>query len=106
MRLTITHETIYKFAKQAKHSIQYLRLTPTGCASQRVLSWAVSTQGSITPWIDGFGNSAHVSTIDEPIVKLKCSSKALLRLLIRLVFSPVATGFPQSCSCVTRHLRL
>ena len=71
MRLTITHETIYKFAKQAKHSIQYLRLTPTGCASQRVLSWAVSTQGSITPWIDGFGNSAHVSTIDEPHSEIK-----------------------------------
>jgi len=65
MRLTIAHETCYRFAEPAKHSIQYLRLTPGQSVCQRVLSWSVSTQGTITPWIDGFGNSAHVSTIDE-----------------------------------------
>lgn len=64
MRLTIAHETCYRFAEPAKHSIQYLRLTPGQSPCQRVLSWSVSTQGTITPWIDGFGNSAHVSTID------------------------------------------
>jgi transglutaminase-like putative cysteine protease len=64
MRLTIGHETFYRFAEPAKHSIQYLRLTPGSSACQRVLSWSVSTPGTLTPWIDGFGNSAHVSTID------------------------------------------
>lgn len=65
MRLTIVHETCYHFQEPAKHSIQYLRLTPGANACQRVLSWSVSTPGTLTPWIDGFGNSAHVSTIDE-----------------------------------------
>ncbi len=65
MRLTIVHETCYRFGEPAKHSIQYLRLTPNQNSCQRVLSWSVSTQGTITPWIDGFGNNAHVSTIDE-----------------------------------------
>lgn len=64
MRLNIAHETCYRFAEPATHSIQYLRLTPGQSPCQRVLSWSVSTQGTITPWIDGFGNSAHVSTID------------------------------------------
>lgn len=64
MRLTIVHETHYKFEEPAKHSIQYLRLTPNSSACQRVLSWSVSTPGSLTPWIDGFGNGVHVSTID------------------------------------------
>lgn len=64
MRLTIGHETFYRFEEPAKHSIQYLRLTPGSSACQRVLSWSVSTPGTLTPWIDGFGNSAHVSTID------------------------------------------
>lgn len=64
MRLTIAHETHYKFEEAAKHSIQYLRLTPGSSACQRVLSWSVLTQGTLTPWIDGFGNNAHVSTID------------------------------------------
>lgn len=66
MRLTIAHETCYRFAEPAQHSIQYLRLTPGQNACQRVLSWSVTTQeGTLTPWIDGFGNNAHVSTIDE-----------------------------------------
>ena len=46
-------------------------MTPNSCASQRVLSWNVSTEGSLTPWIDGFGNNAHVSTIDQPHNEIK-----------------------------------
>ncbi len=71
MKLTIIHETLYRFQELANHSIQYLRLTPSGCASQRVISWNVSTEGSMTPWIDGFGNNAHVSTIDQPHIEIK-----------------------------------
>lgn len=71
MRLTIAHETFYKFEEPAKHSIQYLRLTPGSNACQRVLSWSVSTQGTLTPWIDGFGNSVHVSTIDNEHDEIK-----------------------------------
>jgi transglutaminase-like putative cysteine protease len=61
MRLTIEHETHYRFDRPAHHSIQYLRLTPRADASQTTLSWNVSTTGKLRRWVDGFGNVSHVS---------------------------------------------
>jgi transglutaminase-like putative cysteine protease len=61
MKLSIEHETHYRFDRSAHHSIQYLRLTPRPDASQTTLSWNVSTSGKLKRWIDGFGNTAHVS---------------------------------------------
>lgn len=61
MRLTIEHETHYRFGEPAHHSIQYLRLTPRADSSQTVLSWTVNTPGKVKRWVDGFGNIAHVS---------------------------------------------
>lgn len=64
MRLTIAHETHYRFNEPAQHSIQYLRLTPRDDSSQFVRSWNVSTPGKLRAWTDGFGNFAHVSVQD------------------------------------------
>lgn len=61
MRLSIEHETHYRFGEPANHSIQYLRLTPRPDACQTVLAWHVTTPGTLKRWIDGFGNTAHVS---------------------------------------------
>ncbi len=61
MRLTIAHETHYRFAQPANHSIQYLRLTPRADPAQMTLAWQVKTQGKLKRWTDGFGNTAHVS---------------------------------------------
>ena len=64
MRLYVRHETHYRFAEPAMHSIQYLRLTPRPDSSQFVGAWQVSTPGKLRPWTDGFGNLAHVSVQD------------------------------------------
>lgn len=61
MRLSIEHETRYRFGTPAHHSIQYLRLTPRADPCQSVHNWAVTAPGKIRRWIDGFGNQAHVS---------------------------------------------
>lgn len=61
MRLSIEHETHYRFDAPAHHSIQYLRLTPRADSCQSVSSWTVTTPGKIRRWTDGFGNFAHVS---------------------------------------------
>jgi transglutaminase-like putative cysteine protease len=61
MRLTIEHETHYRFGAPAHHSIQYLRLTPRADPCQSVISWQISTPGKLKRWIDGYGNPAHVS---------------------------------------------
>jgi transglutaminase-like putative cysteine protease len=61
MRLSIEHETHYRFGAPAHHSIQYLRLTPRADSCQSVTSWTVTAPGKVKRWIDGFGNLAHVS---------------------------------------------
>ena len=61
MRLSIEHETHYRFGAPAHHSIQYLRLTPRGESCQLLHSWQVLTPGKLKRWVDGFGNIAHVS---------------------------------------------
>jgi len=64
MRLSIVHETHYRFGEPAEHSIQYLRLTPRPDPTQHVRSWTLSTPGKLSGWIDGFGNLSHVSVQD------------------------------------------
>jgi transglutaminase-like putative cysteine protease len=66
MRLNIHHETVYHYAAPASYSIQYLRLTPPTLPGQRVLSWKLSAPAPLRPWIDAFGNQAHVLVIDQP----------------------------------------
>jgi transglutaminase-like putative cysteine protease len=66
MRLNIHHETAYHYAAPASYSIQYLRLTPPTLPGQRVLSWKLAAPAPLRPWIDAFGNQAHVLVIDKP----------------------------------------
>lgn len=94
MRLTIVHETLYRFAEPANHSIQYLRLTPRQDACQRVLSWSVTTPGSMTPWIDGFGNHVHVSTIDGPHDELKVLVEGVIETTDTVGVLPARDGLP------------
>ncbi len=62
MKIRIRHETLYTSAEPARRAVQYLRLTPRTDRCQRVLSWTVSGPTSLVPWIDGFGNRAHVAS--------------------------------------------
>lgn len=64
MKLSIEHETRYRFGQPAQHSIQYLRLTPRADESQTVVNWQILTPGKLKPWQDGFGNPSHVSVQD------------------------------------------
>lgn len=61
MRLSIEHETHYRFGAPAHHSIQYLRLTPRADSCQYTLSWTLTSPGKVRGWIDGYGNFAHVT---------------------------------------------
>ncbi len=66
MRLSIEHETHYRFEEPANHSIQYLRLTPRRDRCQTVTAWNLSTLGDLYAWTDGFDNLAHVSVQERP----------------------------------------
>src|SRR3954471_3025298 len=66
MRVSIVHETVYRYRTTATYTIQYLRLSPRSSKRQRVLHWKLDTPGPVRPWVDAFGNDAHVLVIDRP----------------------------------------
>ncbi len=66
MRLSISHETCYRYEAQVRASIQYLRLTPHDSERQHVLSWQLDLPRAVRAQIDPYGNILHVLTLDEP----------------------------------------
>src|SRR5947207_4899069 len=66
MRVSIVHETLYRYRSPAAYSIQYLRLSPRSTRRQKVMSWKLDAPGKVRPWVDAFGNDAHVLVIDRP----------------------------------------
>jgi transglutaminase-like putative cysteine protease len=66
MLLHIRHETLYRYDRPARHSVQSLRLTPRADAGQRVQSWNLSAPGKQAQQVDAHGNVMHLLTIDEP----------------------------------------
>lgn len=66
MRLHIRHETVYRYERQVKHSVQCLRLTPRTEAGQKVLSWDLQAPGRRSQQLDAHGNLVHLLTLDEP----------------------------------------
>jgi transglutaminase-like putative cysteine protease len=66
MRLTIRHETIYRYTSPVRYSIQYLRLTPRTEADQRVRFWQIDAPGRMWHQTDAFGNTVHVMSLEQP----------------------------------------
>lgn len=66
MKLSIRHDTTYRYDDQVRASIQYLRLTPQESERQHVLSWQLTLPHPVRAQIDPFGNIFHVLTLDEP----------------------------------------
>jgi transglutaminase-like putative cysteine protease len=65
MRLSVNHRSHYKYSQPQHFAIQYLRLTPSSDASQRVIDWTLKAPGRLTRQIDGFGNILHVMTLNS-----------------------------------------
>src|SRR5438132_17167 len=66
MLLHIRHETIYRYERPVKYSIQHLRLTPRAEANQRIIDWHIVSPGRKAPQTDAYGNIAHMLTLDQP----------------------------------------
>lgn len=65
MRLRIYHESHYRLDAPARRLVQYLRLTPRADRGQNILRWSIDGPGRLTPWIDGYGNRAHLAAFHE-----------------------------------------
>ena len=64
MRLSVDHRSHYRYSQPQHFAIQYLRLTPSSNAGQRVIKWTLRAPGRLTRQIDGFGNIMHVMALD------------------------------------------
>ena len=66
MRLSIEHLTTYRYDEEARHSTQYVRLTPRSSPRQRIIDWQLEMPQTPLVSSDGFGNILHVLTLDQP----------------------------------------
>ena len=60
MRLSISHDTTYRYEDQVRNSIQYLRMTPHDSERQQVLSWQLTLPRPVRAQVDPYGNILHV----------------------------------------------
>jgi transglutaminase-like putative cysteine protease len=70
MRISIDHTTRYTYEAPVRYSTQYLRLVPRTSVRQRVIEWTLETPGTPIELRDGYGNTLHVLTLDQPITEI------------------------------------
>ncbi|MES2561512.1 MAG: transglutaminase family protein [Pseudomonadota bacterium] len=70
MRISIDHVTRYTYETPVRYSTQYLRLAPQSSPHQRVIEWNLDTPGTPIELRDGYGNTLHVLTLDDPVTEI------------------------------------
>lgn len=63
MRLSIRHETVYRYTAPLSYTIQQLRLTPRSEPHQQLLTWHINSPGERHEFLDAFGNLSHMMTV-------------------------------------------
>jgi transglutaminase-like putative cysteine protease len=81
MRVSIVHETLYRYRTPATYSIQYLRLSPRSSRRQKIVSWKLDAPGPVRPWVDAFGNDAHVLVIDRPHEEIRVRARGEVEVI-------------------------
>ena len=80
MRLSISHDTTYRYEHQVQASIQYLRLTPQESERQHVLSWQLELPRPVRAQCDPYGNILHVLTLDIPHEAIVISARGQVEI--------------------------
>lgn len=72
MRISVFHETTYRYERPAKGMTQLLRMTPRPHDGLHIRSWRIepSADGRLRPNQDGLGNFVHVFSADGPVEEL------------------------------------
>jgi transglutaminase-like putative cysteine protease len=73
MRLVVRHATVYRFDAPMRFVTQSHRLTPSACASQRVLAWTVGAEGAAfgASFTDGAGDLVTTMTVHGPVERIE-----------------------------------
>lgn len=94
MLLHIRHETLYRYDRPVRHSVQSLRLTPRADAGQRVQSWQLVAPGKQAQQLDAHGNVMHLLTIDEPHHEIQILVSGIVETDVKAVTGSVSTLSP------------
>lgn len=68
MRLTVRHQTAYRYSRPVAYAIQTLRLSPRPYEGFNVIRWQVKgdARHELPSFIDGYGNLVHCHTVNHP----------------------------------------
>lgn len=78
MKLSIHHDTEYRYEHQVRASIQYLRLTPQSSVRQKILDWQLQLPRPASIQIDPYGNILHILSLDEPHEHIQITAHGLV----------------------------
>lgn len=80
MRITVAHQTHYRYETPVKGVVQILRLTPRNHEGQFVIDWRieVSRDCRIEPQEDAFGNLTHSFSAEGPFSDLTVSIEGIV----------------------------
>lgn len=72
MKLNVRHITRYRFDQPVRGVVQSLRLWPADCASQKVRTWNVTTEGALrgAEFTDGAGDRTMLASWRGPVEEL------------------------------------
>lgn len=72
MRLSVVHETRYRYERPVRSLIQAMRLTPRAHHGQHILRWRIEpgVDGRLRPREDAFGNLAHLFSSDGTVEEM------------------------------------
>lgn len=71
MRLSIRHETTYRYDAPVQYSIQQLRLVPGSGPVQVVVRWDVQAPGKIDTATDAYGNTVQTLVMTRPLSEMR-----------------------------------
>ncbi|MGI4814524.1 MAG: transglutaminase family protein [Janthinobacterium lividum] len=70
MRLSIHHQTLYRYEIPLQYSIQQLRLTPVPSATQFVAHWEIQAPSKLEAAMDAYGNAMHTLVVNRPVSQI------------------------------------
>lgn len=83
MLIAVRHRTTYRYAVEARYSVQALRLTPQSFEGQHVREWRIEAPGldSAASFVDGFGNFTHLTSLRAAHSGLSIEASGLVETL-------------------------
>ena len=102
MRLSISHDTTYRYEDQVRNSIQYLRMTPWIMEHQKIENWSIMLPsiGHITS--DGFNNTLTTLIRSESHNSLQIQASGIVEIDTSTKSLPLGSTDPMVYLCPTR----